>query len=70
MVSLLGPLVLLRFLLGRLSVADLTTMLRMRFGLRAHPVQLSAASAGFDVDTVEQRRVADAYLRRGAALRS
>lgn len=69
MVSLLGPLVLLRFLLGRLSLADLTALLRRRFGLRAHPVQLSAASAGFDVDTVEQRRVADEYLRRGAALR-
>jgi hypothetical protein len=62
--------VLVRFLLGRLALADLTALVRARFGLRALPVQLSEATAGFDVDTVEQRRAADAYLRRRAAVRS
>ena len=70
MVGSLGPLVLVRFLLGRLALADLTALVRTQFGLRAQPVRLSAATAGFDVDTVAQRRVADEYLRRGAAFRS
>lgn len=70
MVGFLGPLVLVRFLLGRLALADLTAVLRRQFHVHAQPVQLSAATAGFDVDTVEQRRVADDYLRRSAALRS
>ena len=70
MVGSLGPRVLVRFLLGRLALADLTALVRARFGLRALPVQLSEATAGFDVDTVEQRRAADAYLRRRAAVRS
>jgi hypothetical protein len=48
-------------------------MVHRQFGVRARPVHLSDPSAGFDVDTVEQRVAADAYLRAQparAALRS
>jgi len=64
MVASLGPRILIRFLLGRLTLDDLTTLLHARTGLRARPVHLSDAAAGFDVDSVEQQRAADAYLRR------
>lgn len=64
-VGALGPVVLLRFLFGRLALHEVTALGQRQLGLRAQPVQLTDPAAGFDVDTVEQRAVADAYLRRG-----
>lgn len=63
-VGALGPLVLLRFLLGRVALSEVTALGHRRLGLRAQPIQLTDPAAGFDVDTVAQRAAADAYLRR------
>lgn len=49
-VGLLGPLVLLRFLLRRLSLDDVMEVLSDRMGVRARVVRMSAADAGIDVD--------------------
>jgi GTP:adenosylcobinamide-phosphate guanylyltransferase len=66
MVQRLGPAVLMRFLLGRLSLSEVTALVYSQFGVRAEPVRLSEATAGFDVDTPAQRQAAEAYLRRRA----
>jgi GTP:adenosylcobinamide-phosphate guanylyltransferase len=66
MVALLGVPVLLRFLLGRLALAEVGEIIHARFGLRAQAVRLSDAAAGFDVDTVQQREVAERYLEHRA----
>lgn len=62
MVAMLGPLVLLRFLLGRLALGDVSRIIESRLGLRARPIRLSDPAAGFDVDTVAQREMAERYL--------
>lgn len=67
MVRALGGATLLRFLTGRLALADLTEVVRTRTGLRVLPVLLTDPAAGFDVDTPEQRRAAEAYLARTSA---
>lgn len=67
MLALLGVPVLMRFLLGRLSLGDVTRVIESRFGLRARPIALSDPAAGFDVDTLQQRDVAERYLRRQRA---
>jgi CTP:molybdopterin cytidylyltransferase MocA len=67
MVRRLGPTVLMRFLLGRLALSEVTALIHSQFGVRAEPVRLSEATAGFDVDTPAQLRAAEAYLRRRAA---
>lgn len=59
---ILGYGTLLRFVLGQLSLADLTGALFARTGLSARPVLLTDPAAGFDVDTPEQRLIAEAYL--------
>lgn len=64
MVGALGPRVLIRFLLGRLTLDEVTALIRRRIGLWARPVHLSDPAAGFDVDTVEQQRAAEDYLRQ------
>ena len=62
MVGALGVGVLLRFLLGRLALADVTALAQSRIGLRARAVCLSEPAAGFDVDTIAQWHAAEAYL--------
>jgi GTP:adenosylcobinamide-phosphate guanylyltransferase len=62
MVRILGLGTLLRFALGQLSLADLTGAVFARTGLRIRPVFLTDGAAGFDIDTPEQRLVAEAYL--------
>jgi len=66
-VATLGPGVLLRFLLGRVGLADITRLTERRFALRAVAVQLSDPAAGFDVDTYEQLKVAEAFLAQRSA---
>lgn len=66
MVGVLGVGVLLRFLLGRLALADVTALAQSRIGLRARAVRLSEPTAGFDVDTIAQWHAAEAYLSRCA----
>ena len=62
MIRILGLGTLARFALGWLSLADLTGVVFARTGLRIRPVFLTDAAAGFDIDTPEQRVVAEAYL--------
>jgi GTP:adenosylcobinamide-phosphate guanylyltransferase len=64
MVAMLGVPVLLRFLLGRLALDEVGRIIEARLGLRAAAIRLSDPAAGFDVDTVEQRAVAERYLQR------
>ena len=59
---ILGYGTLLRFVLGQLSLADLTGAVFARTGLSARPVLLTDPAAGFDVDTPEQRVMAEHYL--------
>ena len=46
-VAALGPWVVLRFLLGRVALADITRLVQRRFALRAVAVRLSDPAAGF-----------------------
>jgi len=62
MLRILGYGTLLRFVLGRLALADLTGSVFARTGLRVRPVFLTDPAAGFDVDTPEQRTAAEAFL--------
>lgn len=62
LLRILGYGTLLRFVIGQLSLADLTGVLFARTGLSARPVLLTDPAAGFDVDTPEQRVVAEQYL--------
>jgi len=59
---ILGYGTLFRFVIGQLSLADLTGVVFARTGLSVRPVLLTDPAAGFDVDTPEQRLVAEAYL--------
>jgi molybdopterin-guanine dinucleotide biosynthesis protein A len=52
MIRELGPTVLLRFLLHRLSLADAVRLVSERMGVEAHTVLLPWAEAGLDVDNV------------------
>jgi CTP:molybdopterin cytidylyltransferase MocA len=62
LLRLLGYGTLLRFVLGRLSLADLTGAVFARTGLSVRPVLLTDPAAGFDVDTPEQRLAAEKFL--------
>lgn len=62
MLRILGYGTLVRFVLGQLSLADLTGVVFARTGLSIRPVLLTDPAAGFDIDTPEQRVVAEAYL--------
>ncbi|MCC6849323.1 MAG: nucleotidyltransferase family protein [Deltaproteobacteria bacterium] len=66
MLRILGYGTLLRFALGRLSLADLTGAVFARTGLSVRPVLLTDPAAGFDIDTPEQRLAAEAFLRSKA----
>lgn len=63
LVGTLGPGTLVRFLLGRLALADLTGLVFARTRLRVRPVFLTDPTAGFDVDTPAHREAAEAFLR-------
>jgi GTP:adenosylcobinamide-phosphate guanylyltransferase len=64
MVGELGVGVLLRFVLGRVALAEVTDLIHSRIGVQAHAVCLSQPAAGFDVDTIAQWRAAERYLQR------
>lgn len=66
MLKILGYGTLLRFVLGRLSLADLTGVVFARTGLSVRPVLLTDPAAGFDVDTPEQRLAAERFLQAKA----
>lgn len=66
MLRILGYGTLLRFVLGRLSLADLTGVVFARTGLSVRPVLLTDPAAGFDVDTPEQRIAAERFLEAKA----
>jgi hypothetical protein len=62
MVGTLGYGTLLRFLVGSLTLEDVTGLVFAHTGLCVRPIFLADPAAGFDVDTPEQRRVAEAFL--------
>ena len=62
MFGILGWGTLVRFALGRLSLADLTGAVFARTGLSVRPVLLTDPAAGFDVDTPDQRLAAERFL--------
>lgn len=66
-IGYLGPGVLLRFALGRLSLRDALARASQRIGARATPILLDQGRAGFDVDKLSDLRIADAFLRAGDA---
>jgi GTP:adenosylcobinamide-phosphate guanylyltransferase len=63
MVSMLGPAVLVRFALGRLSLATIEKYASRKMGLKVAAIVMSQPEAGYDVDTVDHLKVADAVLR-------
>ena len=63
LIGALGIGVTLRFLLRRLTVADVTDLASAHMGARVRPIFLSHAEAGFDVDTTAQLAAAEAFLR-------
>jgi GTP:adenosylcobinamide-phosphate guanylyltransferase len=68
LVAAVGPLVLLRFVLGRLSLEQALDHLSSRTGTRIRPVLLPFAEAAIDVDKPSDLALAEAILgRRGRA---
>lgn len=67
MVLALGPLTLLRFLLGTLALSDALDIATRRAGARARAVLLAQPEAGFDVDSPAQLRAVEDYLIRRRA---
>ena len=63
MISELGPTVLLRFLLRRLSLADAIRLVSERMEVEAHSVLLPWAEAGLDVDKVSHLEMATEIAR-------
>jgi len=61
MASLVGPSVLLRFLSGRLRVADLETMALHVLQVPAQALRGCAPEIAFDVDTIDEYRYACAH---------
>ncbi len=61
-VALLGPLVLLRFALRRLTLDDAVALLSQRMGVRARVIRLSAPEAGIDVDKVADVELVERIL--------
>lgn len=68
MMSLLGPGVLVKFAFGRMSLASIEQYASRKMGLRATVIVLSRPEAGYDVDTVDHLKVADAVLRSQGAV--
>lgn len=63
MVSMLGPVVLLRFAFGRLSLASIEKFASRKMRVKLGAIVLSQPEAGYDVDTVDHLKVADSVLR-------
>jgi GTP:adenosylcobinamide-phosphate guanylyltransferase len=63
MMSMLGPGVVVRFVLGRMSLAAIEGYVSRKMNLRAAVTVLSHPEAGYDVDTVDHMKVAEAVLR-------
>jgi GTP:adenosylcobinamide-phosphate guanylyltransferase len=63
MISLLGPGVLVRFVLGRLSLASIEKFASRKIGVKVATIVLSQPEAGYDVDTVDHLKVAEAVMR-------
>jgi GTP:adenosylcobinamide-phosphate guanylyltransferase len=62
----IGPVVLLRFLLGRLSIDEVVRVASRRLGIRGRALDCPFPEAGMDVDKPFQRDlVEEALLRRG-----
>lgn len=69
MIRLLGPVVLLRFLLGRLSLAQALARMGHLTGARLAAVDMPFAEASIDVDKASDLTLAEAILaQRGAGL--
>lgn len=63
MIRELGPTVLLRFLLHRLSLADTVDLVSQRMGVDARAVLLPWAEAGLDVDKIRHLEMATEIMR-------
>jgi GTP:adenosylcobinamide-phosphate guanylyltransferase len=63
MISLLGPDVLVRFVFGRLSLTSIEKFASRKMGVKVATIVLSQPEAGYDVDTVDHLKVAEAVLR-------
>lgn len=63
MIGLLGPGVLVRFVLGRLSLASIEKFASRKIGVKVATIVLSQPEAGYDVDTVDHLKVAEAVMR-------
>jgi len=61
-VALLGPVVLLRFALRRLTLDQAAELLSQRMGVRARVVRLAAPEAGIDVDKVADVELVERIL--------
>ncbi len=66
LIAAVGPAALLRFLLGRLSLAGALAILSRRAGARIAPVVMPFAEAAIDVDKPADLTLAEAILRRRA----
>lgn len=62
--GLLGPVTVIAYLLGRLTLARGLAALSRKTGVRIRPVVLPFARAGVDVDKVEDLRLAETVLAR------
>ena len=69
MLKHLGVGVLLRYWCGRLTMDTAMQLAGQRLGVRACPIVLPYAEAGFDVDTLAQHELAEAVLRARDATR-
>lgn len=62
MISMLGPLTVARFLLGRLTLRDTAALISRRIGIRADVVLVEDARAAVDVDSAEDLELAERIL--------
>lgn len=61
--SMLGIGVLLRFVFGQMSLTQLAQYASRKMGMNATVIVMSQPEAGYDVDTVDHLKVAEAVLR-------
>jgi hypothetical protein len=64
MAATIGPVVLLRFLLGRLSIEEVVRLASHRLGIRGRALDCPFPEAGMDVDKPFQRDLVEEALRR------
>jgi hypothetical protein len=67
LVAAFGPAALLRFLTGRIDLAQAFEMASRRIGVSAKPVVLPFAEAAVDVDKPADKELAEVILKRRAA---